>query len=134
MPDFFPDNTDSKVSWTLASYLIMNLSNLFQRAANAYLDRDYQRYFECLLEIKHSTIQSFKPDERTNLSNQEATILETISYLSNEKLRANNPQLWMKINNKIYLLVNTYRTALMDCLQKHGYLNPDKQDRTKLVG
>jgi hypothetical protein len=133
MPDFF-ENQIPQVSWTLAQYLVQNISNLFQRAADAYLSRNYQKYFECLTEIKQSAIQSFNANERGELDKQEKEIALFLGYLSNENLKANNFKLWKKINNKIYSLVNKYRTSLMDCLQKHGYLNPDKKDRTKLMG
>lgn len=133
MTDFFPNQT-SQVSWTLASFNIQNMSNLFQRADDAYINRDYQKYFECNLAIKQYAIQSFTPDERKALTKMEEEISKYLSYLSNDNLKSNNFRLWKKINNQIYALVNKYRTLLMDSMQKHGYLNPEKKDRTRLMG
>ena len=127
-------NQNIQVSWNLSQSIIQEMSNLFQRADDNYINRNYSKAFECYRTIKQRAIQSFNPEERKKFQAIEEEILLSLSASSDENIKNNHPALFRKAINNIFKKLDEYNTLLMDTLNKYNYLIPPKKDRTKLIG
>jgi hypothetical protein len=127
-----------EVAWNLSQALIMEISNLLQRANNHYLKGELDKAFYCLKAIKFRIIQDLNPEERKVLSDLEDTYSQLIHALAEFTSSPNNaknnmPENVIKISKqKGPEGYEKYNETLMDLLGKYGYTISKKEDRTFL--
>jgi len=99
--------------------------------------------FHYLKGVKLSAIQSFTPQERTNLKEAEEKFKPHILYSNlknqvdelgdnnNERLIALKKELY-PTGNELMELFEDYKIVLMDILEKHGYLIKKAIDHARM--
>jgi ERCC4-type nuclease len=129
------DNESSKVAWNASQGIIAELSNRRNQANTSFINGDLKKAMNTLISVKQSVIQSFKPDERTELENIEKEFSKVSSVLSKFLSNSFNNkereafQLAHKIASRIY---SKYNDKLMDLLQSRGYLVGEQADASRM--
>lgn len=121
-----------KVSWNLSQALIMELGNLLRRASDYYIRANYQLALNSLQAVRQRIIQSLDPTERKDLRNQEVELQKLIYGESQENTGFKVTSKFYKIRAELQHKFEDYNEALMDLLEKYGYLINKKEDQTNL--
>lgn len=110
--------TETKeLAWNLSQGLVMEISQLLVQANTYYTKAEYDKAFSIMRAIKLRFIQNLSQEERIRLTRKE------IEFLKAKKTRSVSKMGWN---------YEEYNIAIMDLLEKYGFLISKKSDATKI--
>lgn len=133
------EDRSGMVGFNMSALQIGEVFNLLSKSNTYFLAGDFLRMRDCLIAVKLSAIQSFKPEERKALKDLENSmeIPAAMEHIYKNKSELNKSFESMIRKGKPHKknfkeLVIEYKELLMDTLEAHGYLIKKMEDYTTM--